>query len=293
VNQLPQEVYDLIDAALAEDQTANDLTTSIMVSQEFRGNGLISAKAHGVLAGGQIAKEVFLRVDSSLEIQVLLPDGATLLPESKIARIAGSASSILRAERVALNFLQRMSGIASYTNRFVQAIIGYDVHIMDTRKTVPGHRYLDKHSVRMGGGQNHRMNLADGILIKDNHIKAVGSQGIGLKNAIEMVLSIIGPSVQLEIETETLEEVRQAADAGAHIIMLDNMPVSLMREAVVLVNSRALLEASGGITLQSVRAVAETGVNMISIGQLTHSPQALDISLEITLHAGGLPLSQK
>ena len=230
-----------------------------------------------------MALAVFQRVDSSLETQALLPDGAVLSPGSEISRVEGAAGSILRAERVALNFLQRMSGIASETNRYVQAIQGCKARIVDTRKTAPGHRYLDKYAVRMGGGHNHRMHLAEGILIKDNHLQTLRSRGLGLKDAVQLALSQASPGVKVEIEAETLEEVREAAEAGAHIIMLDNMPVPLMREAVALVSGRAMVEASGSITLESVRAVAETGMDLISIGGLTHSPQALDIDLDLEL----------
>ncbi len=187
----------------------------------------------------------------------------------------------MRAERIALNFLQRMSGIASDTNRYVKAIAGSAARIVDTRKTAPGHRYLDKYAVRMGGGYNHRLNLADGILIKDNHIEALRSNEMGLKEVIQLALSRASHTIKVEVEVETLEAAREAAEAGAHIIMLDNMSVDTMREAMAIIAGRAVVEASGGINMETVRAVAETGVDLISIGGLTHSVQALDISLDL------------
>jgi nicotinate-nucleotide pyrophosphorylase (carboxylating) len=281
VSQLPPEVYSLIDAALSEDQTFNDPTTAALVPPEIRGNGMIRAKAPGILAGIDVAAAVFHRVDPDLEVQALLSDGSALSPGMDIARVQGMAGSILRAERVALNFLQRMSGIASDTNQYVRAIEGCQARIVDTRKTVPGHRYLDKYAVRMGGGYNHRLNLADGILIKDNHIEALRSREMGLKEVVQLALSRASHTIKVEVEVETLDQVREALDGGAHILMLDNMTVELMRQAMKLIDGRAVVEASGGITLETVRAVAETGVDLISIGGLTHSARALDIGLDL------------
>ena len=281
MSQLPPEVYQLIDAALTEDQTFNDPTTNSLIPPAIQGVGMLRAKARGVLAGIDVALAVFNRVDPSLNVQALLADGAALSPPADIARVEGSAGSILRAERIALNFLQRSSGIASDTNLYVEAIKGCSARIVDTRKTVPGHRYLDKHAVRMGGGYNHRMNLADGILIKDNHIEALRSQEMGLKEVIQLALSRASHTIKVEVEVETVEAAQEALDAGAHIIMLDNMSVDMMREAMDFIQDRAVVEASGGITLETVRQVAETGVHLISIGGLTHSVTALDISLDL------------
>ena len=281
MSQFPPEVYQLIDAAIAEDQTFNDPTSQVLIPPEIQGIGMLRAKASGILAGMEVARAVFHRVDQELEVQPLLAEGAALVPGAEIGRVTGSAGSILRAERIALNFLQRMSGIASDTNAYVQAVTGCAARIVDTRKTVPGHRYLDKYAVRMGGGYNHRMNLADGILIKDNHIEALRSQEVGLKEVIQRALAGASHTIKVEVEVETLEGVGEAVDAGAHIIMLDNMAVETMRQAMQLVNGRAVVEASGGIDLETVRAVAETGVDLISIGGLTHSTKALDISLDL------------
>ncbi|MCH8898300.1 MAG: carboxylating nicotinate-nucleotide diphosphorylase [Chloroflexi bacterium] len=281
MSQLPPEVYNLIDAALSEDQSFNDPTTQALIPAEIQAVGMVRAKAVGMLAGIDVCLAVFQRMDSALKTEGLKSDGSALSPGDDIARVEGSAASILRAERVALNFLQRMSGIASDTNLYVQAVQGCNARIVDTRKTAPGHRYLDKYSVRMGGGHNHRLNLADGILIKDNHIEALRSREMGLGQVVQLALSRASHTIKVEVEVETLEQLQEALDAGAHIIMLDNMPVETMREAMGIVNGRAVVEASGGINLETVRSVAETGVDLISIGGLTHSATALDISLDL------------
>ena len=279
--QLPPEVLSLIDAALTEDQAFNDPTTLAIIPPAVAGSGMLRAKASGVLAGGLVAAAVFRRIDPQLEISLLLDDGAPLGPGTDIASVNGSAAAILRAERTALNFLQRMSGIATATADYVCAVAGTGARIVDTRKTAPGHRYLDKYSVRMGGGYNHRLNLADGILIKDNHLAARAALEEPLAAVVRRAIATASHTIRVEVEVESLEQVQEAADAGAHIIMLDNMTPELMRQAVAIVAGRAAIEASGGITLDTVRAVAETGVDLISIGGLTHSPDALDISLDL------------
>ena len=281
MSQLPPEVYRLIDMSLGEDQTFNDPTTEALVPADIRSVGMIRAKAEGILAGTDVAMAVFQRVDPDLDTQTLLEDGSALCPGDDIARLEGAAASILRAERIALNFLQRMSGIATATHQYVRAVEGCKARIVDTRKTVPGLRYLDKYAVRQGGGYNHRLNLADGILIKDNHIQALRSREMELKDIIKLALSRASHTIKVEVEVETLDEVREAVEAGAHIIMLDNMPVDTMRQAVNIIQGRAVVEASGGITMDTVRQVAETGVDLISIGGLTHSTSALDISLDL------------
>ncbi|CAI8058191.1 Probable nicotinate-nucleotide pyrophosphorylase [carboxylating] [Geodia barretti] len=279
--QLPPEVLNLIDSALTEDQAFNDPTTQTLIPGHVVGSGVLRAKAIGVLAGGQVAAAVFHRIDPQLDIEFLLDDGAALDPGQDIATVYGPAASILRAERTALNFIQRMSGIATATNHYVNAVVGTNARIVDTRKTAPGHRYLDKYSVRMGGGYNHRLNLADGILIKDNHLAARASLEEPLGDVVRRAISLASHTIRVEVEVESLEQVHEAVAAGAHIIMLDNMPVTMMQEAVGIIAGRASIEASGGITLETVREVAETGVDLISIGGLTHSPDALDISLDL------------
>ena len=281
MSNLPPEVHRLIDAALIEDQAFNDPTTQVLIPAGANGVGVVRAKEQGVLAGVGVATAVFERIDSSLTAHDLLTDGCALSPGDEIARIEGSVDSILRGERIALNFLQRMSGIASETNRYVRAVEGCKARIVDTRKTAPGLRYLDKYAVRIGGGYNHRLNLADGVLIKDNHIQALRSRQMNLKEIIALALARCSHTVKVEVEVESLGEVQEAVEAGAHIIMLDNMPVEEMRQAVDTIGGRALVEASGGINLDTVRAIAETGVDLISIGRLTQSAQTLDISLDL------------
>ncbi len=279
--QLPPEVLNLIDSALTEDQAFNDPTTQTLVPTTVIGSGMLRAKADGVLAGGHVASAVFHRIDPQLEVELLLEEGALLQPGQDIASVYGPAASILRAERTALNFIQRMSGIATATNHYVRAVADTHARIVDTRKTAPGHRYLDKYSVRMGGGHNHRLNLADGILIKDNHLEARASLEEPLGAVVRRAISLASHTIRVEVEVESLDQVREAVDAGAHIIMLDNMDVPTMREAVGIIAGRASIEASGGITLATVREIAETGVDLISVGGLTHSPDALDISLDL------------
>ena len=281
MSNLPPEVHRLIDAALIEDQAFNDPTTQVLIPAGANGVGVVRAKEQGVLAGVAVATAVFERIDSSLTAHDLLTDGCALSPGDEIALIEGSVDSILRGERIALNFLQRMSGIASETNRYVRAVEGCTARIVDTRKTAPGLRYLDKYAVRIGGGYNHRLNLADGVLIKDNHIQALRSRQMNLKEIIALALARCSHTVKVEVEVESLGELQEAVEAGAHIIMLDNMPVEEMRQAVDTIGGRALVEASGGINLDTVRAIAETGVDLISIGRLTQSAQTLDISLDL------------
>jgi nicotinate-nucleotide pyrophosphorylase (carboxylating) len=275
------QVQQLISQAIAEDRSRQDVTTKALIDKTQKGRALINAKGGGVLAGIDIAKQVFLKVDPELELDTLIKDGTEVKSGDIIARIEGKTSSILSAERVALNFLQRLSGIASETALYVQAVKGLPVYITDTRKTTPGLRTLEKYAVQVGGGKNHRMHLADGILIKDNHIAALRNQGLNIKEIVARARQKAPPKLKIEVEVMSPEDATQAADAGADIIMLDNMNLDDMRQAVRLVKGHALIEASGGVTLENVRAVAETGVDFISVGALTHSPKALDISLEL------------
>ena len=278
---LPFEVHRLIDLALTEDQVFNDPTTQALAPASTPGAGVIRSKSSGTLAGVDVVEAVFRRLDAGITTHKLLQDGAALAPADDIVRLEGAADGILRGERVALNFLQRMSGIATATRRYVEAVEGCHARIVDTRKTVPGMRYLDKYAVRMGGGYNHRQHLADGVLIKDNHIQALRAGNMNLKEIIRLALDRAPHTVKVEVEVETLDEVNEAVEAGADIIMLDNMSLETMRQAVDIVNGRALIEASGGITLDTVREVAETGVDLISVGALTHSAAALDMSLDL------------
>lgn len=276
------EIESLIDRALMEDLSIGDATTEALIPPELQGIAVIVSKQAGILAGVDVAQAVFKRFDSSLETRALLQDGAELHPGDAAVEISGRIASILMAERTALNFVRRLSGIATETRRYVEAVHGYKARIVDTRKTTPGLRRLDKYAVRVGGGHNHRQNLGDGILIKDNHIAALRKyQEIPLREAIRKAYANASHTLKVEVEVEDLDQVREALDAGAEILLLDNMSLDQMRKAVEMCEGKAITEASGGITLETVRAVAATGVDLISIGALTHSTKALDLSLDL------------
>jgi len=277
------QIEEIIDRALAEDLGKGDVTTEALIPGDQQGTGFIVAKKEGILAGIGVVKQVFHRVDPELKVEILLEDGARVKSGSRVAKVSGSIASILKAERVALNFLQHLSGIASETNRYVEAVKGLTVRIMDTRKTTPGLRSLEKYAVKVGGGENHRMNLGDGILIKDNHLAALRSQELNIKEIIAKARQNAPRRLTVEVEIGTMSEALEAVEDGADIVMLDNMNLEDMRKAVKSIRGHALIEASGGITLGNVRAVAETGVDFISIGALTHSARALDISLELEI----------
>ena len=283
-----EHLNNYLKAALFEDVGTGDITTDTCVPEDAVSKGLFIAKESGVISGIGVLKRVFELVDDRVCVTPLVTDGDTVYAGDVIAGISGPSRAILTGERTALNLLQHMSGIATKTAEAVREVSGTKTRILDTRKTTPGLRALDKYAVRCGGGTNHRFNLTDGILIKDNHIKAAG----GIKNAVERVRKNIPagmPSVVetthelsgfIEVETENLEQVKQALDAGADIIMLDNMTPELMEEAVKLIDSRAYTEASGNMGERDLKEIAETGVDFISIGALTHSVKALDISLK-------------
>ena len=280
--ELSQEQIDnIIDRALAEDISHGDVTTEALIPPELQGKASILVKAKGVVAGGEVARRVFLRVDPSLKVDVLIKDGAKVQPRDIVATISGRVASILKAERTALNFLQRLSGIASQTAQYVAKTKGYDVNIADTRKTTPGLRSLEKYAVRMGGGQNHRFHLGDDILIKDNHLAALHALGMSLKDIVAKAKQNAPKGLKVEVEVNTPQEALDAAEAGADIIMLDNMSPDEMRRIVSLIPGQVKTEASGGITLANVHPAAMAGVDIISIGALTHSSKALDISLEL------------
>jgi nicotinate-nucleotide pyrophosphorylase (carboxylating) len=270
----------IIEQALLEDLGWGDLTTDILISPSKEGNALVKAKSKGILAGTDIFKSVFFKIDPQLKIITYFNDGKSISPGDTIAKIQGKAASILKAERVALNFLQHLSGIATQTSQFVEAVKGLPVKIVDTRKTIPGLRYLEKEAVTLGGGYNHRLNLSDSILIKNNHLSLLTGDGLNIAKIISRAKqqkSFLYK--QIEIEVTTIQEVVDAVKTEADIIMLDNMNLENMREAVRIINKRALVEASGGISLDNVRTVAETGVDIISVGAITHSAKALDINL--------------
>ena len=253
----------------------------MLIPAQLQGKASILVKAAGIVAGGEVAKRVFLKVDPSLKVELLIKDGAKVQPGDIVATITGSVISILKAERVALNFLQRLSGIASQTARYIAKTQGFAVSITDTRKTTPGLRLLEKYAVRLGGGQNHRYHLGDGILIKDNHLAALRALGMSLKDIATKAKQNAPQGLTVEVEVNTTQEALEAVEGGADIIMLDNMSPDEMRRVVNLIPSQVKTEASGGITLANIRAAAMAGVNVISIGALTHSSKALDISLEL------------
>ncbi len=271
----------VIELALLEDIGLGDLTSDAIIPDAKLGRAEFLCMEEGVIAGLEVATLVFQYCDHGVTVQPLIRDGEFAKKGQTVAKIDGSAKSILKGERTALNFLQRMSGIATMTRSFVDAVAGTKAKIVDTRKTVPGLRVLDKWAVRLGGGMNHRFGLDDMVLIKDNHIVAAG----GITQAVSACFKYLadeGHDVKVEVETKNLPEVQEAIHCkGVHRIMLDNFLLDEMREAVAMIAHRAEVEASGGVTLQTVRAIAETGVDFISVGALTHSVKGLDISLEL------------
>jgi len=279
----------IIDLALAEDLSHGDATSEALIPPRLQGRAAVLVKAAGVLAGGEASKRVFLRVDPSLKVKILVEDGSRVKPGETVATIAGAVASILKAERVALNFLGRLSGTASLTARYVAAIHGCKATITDTRKTTPGLRLLEKYAVRSGGGQNHRYHLGDGILIKDTHLAALRATGMSLKDIVAQAKQNARRGLKVEVEVSTSQEALDAAAAGADIVMLDNMSPDEMRRTVSLMPEQVKIEASGGITLANVRAAAMAGVDIISIGALTHSAQALDVSLKVEPETLRLP----
>ena len=265
----------LIEHALLEDIHTGDITTQAVVPEKRAASARLIAKEEMVLAGMFVAERVFQRLSPAVAFTACLPEGGRAVKGDILATIQDNAADLLMGERVALNLLQRLSGIATLTSRYVAAVQGTKARVVDTRKTTPGLRELEKYAVRVGGGINHRTGLYDGILIKENHIVAAG----GISEAIRRARAYIPHTLKIEIETETLEQVDEALAAGADIIMLDNMELADMRTAVAAIAGRALVEASGGVNLETVRAIAETGVDIISVGALTHSPRAMDISM--------------
>jgi nicotinate-nucleotide pyrophosphorylase (carboxylating) len=274
---MEKKIRDIIEAALAEDIGTGDITTQATVSPKKKGRAQAVAKDDFVIAGIDVFAETFQLLDKSIKVNKLIDDGYRAKRGDIIAEVLGSLSNILQAERVALNLFQRMSGIATLTSKYVKAVRGSKAKILDTRKTMPGLRVLDKMAVRIGGGCNHRTGLYDGVLIKDNHIEAAG----GITAAVKAQKKRLPHTLKIEVETKNIKEVKEALNCGVDIIMLDNMTVPAMKKAVDYVAGRAILEASGNVNLQSVSEIAATGVDLISIGELTHSVQAADISLKV------------
>ena len=264
-------------SALDEDGAFDDLTTIATVLSDRRSRGTLVARENGVVCGVPIALEAFRLLDPKVAIRVDHEDGTRVRTGEPVLFLAGHARGLLSAERVALNYLQRLSGIATLTARYVEAVKGTKAKILDTRKTTPGWRTLEKYAVRAGGGTNHRMNLSTGVLIKDNHLAAVDGD---IAKAVSRARAIAPSGVKIEVECDRPEQVERAVVAGADVVMLDNMTPDLMHECVLLVNGRAILEASGGVNLSSVRRIAETGVDWISVGALTHSAPSMDLALD-------------
>jgi nicotinate-nucleotide pyrophosphorylase (carboxylating) len=265
----------IIENALLEDIHTGDITTLAVVPEKRSAVARLIAKESMVLAGIDVAARVFALVNPEVLFTARFSDGTLLGVGDVIADISGDAASLLQAERVALNLLQRMSGIATLTARYKQAVAGTSAKVVDTRKTTPGLRQLEKYAVRIGGGNNHRSGLYDAVLIKENHIAAAG----GLSVAVERARAFVPHTMKIEVETETLDQVAEALSAGADIIMLDNMDLETMRRAVDLIGGRSLTEASGGVSLETIAGIAATGVDIISVGALTHSARAMDISM--------------
>ncbi len=288
-NGYNEELVQSIKGWLSEDVGSGDVTTRTTIAVGHESKGIIHAKEDGVICGIPVAELVFEIVDSSLTFTVLVEEGQTVTKGTVIAEVEGSTHAILTGERLALNLMQRLSGVATRTASFVQALDGLPTRLVDTRKTTPGHRMLEKYAVRIGGGANHRFGLYDAVMIKDNHIKGAG----GIRQAVGRARANIPHTMTIEVETESLEQVEEALAAGADIIMLDNMSTDMMKKAVGIIKSKAphiKTEASGNVTLESVRGIAESGVDVISVGRLTYSFSSLDISLDLNAKKEG-PLS--
>lgn len=273
---LPFYIDDLIKTALTEDINYIDSTADLLIDENSRSDAYFMAKADGVLCGIEVAARVFTLLDLETKVMFLASEGERISKGQKIAEINGHTREMLKAERTALNLIQHMSGIATYTRKCVDAVAGTKASIADTRKTLPGLRAIQKYAVTVGGGRNHRYNLTDAAMLKDNHIDAYGS----ITGAVNALRQKAGHMLQIEVETRNLEEVQEALDCGVNVIMLDNMSTDEMKKACELVNGKAKTEASGNITLENIRSVAETGVDIISLGALTHSVTAFDISMK-------------
>lgn len=275
---LQQKIDEIILIALKEDMNYGDITTEILINNDQTSKAKIITKEKGIIAGCQVFERVFALLDKDIKIRFYKKDGDQVNADDVIGEIHGHTKAILKSERTALNILQRLSGIATMTNNLVINTNGMSVRIVDTRKTTPGLRELEKYAVRVGGGYNHRFNLSDAVMIKDNHIHAVGS----ITKAIERVKANIPHTMKVEVEVENMSQLNEALEAKADIIMLDNMTTLQMQKAVSITNGRAILEASGNITAKTIKEIASTGVDVISVGSITHSVKALDISLKFT-----------
>jgi len=277
--KLNEQFKKLISLALIEDIGKRDITTSLIVDPKLKGTACIIVKKSGILCGIETAKHICRAFDKRIKIEVIANDGDFVNARQKVLELNGNYASLLTIERTLLNFMQRMSGIATATYEFGKKLTGTKAVLLDTRKTAPGNRLLDKYAVKIGGGTNHRIGLFDMVLIKENHITAAGS----ITNAVKKILMQKPKSMKIEVETTNLSEVEEAISVGADIIMLDNMNLSTMKKAVKLINGKCKVEASGGITLNNLRKIASTGVDFISVGSVTHSVKALDIAMYIKI----------
>ena len=270
----------LVERGLEEDSGRGDVTSDFLVPSDATVRAIFRSRNQGVIAGLEVARMVFSVADPQVHFAALTSDGAGVVPGQEIGIVSGSARSVLRGERVALNFLQRLSGIATLTSRYVEAVRGTQARVVDTRKTTPGLRALEKYAVRAGGGFNHRRDLSDAMLIKDNHRAVIEALGLSLTKAIKQARGSMPHTLKIEIEVDRLDPISEALEAGADIILLDNMSTDDLRRAVALIDSRAITEASGGVRLATISEIATTGVDVISVGALTHSAPALDIGLD-------------
>ncbi|HZT08043.1 MAG TPA: carboxylating nicotinate-nucleotide diphosphorylase [Chloroflexota bacterium] len=277
------DVRRIVANALAEDLGSGDITTDNLVPAATKARAAVVYRSGGVVCGAPVLSEVFRALDSTVEIDCLVSEGAHVEPGTTVALVRGSARSILKGERVALNFVQRMAAIATATARFVKAIEGCPVHIIDTRKTTPGLRVLERYAVRVGGGRNHRYNLSDGVLVKDNHLVALRNQGIGTLEALRMLRDRVPHTVRVQVEVDRLDQIPEILEAPVDAILFDNMTPEQVREGVRMIAGRTVTEVSGGVKLETVRAYAEAGPTVISSGALTHSTPALDVGLDFEI----------
>jgi nicotinate-nucleotide pyrophosphorylase (carboxylating) len=278
-------IDDIIRRALDEDAPWGDLTSEAFLPDVARATAALVAREPGVFSGASVFARVFELVDPATRVEVIVGDGQRFEGEAVLARVEGSARAVLRAERIALNLTQRMSGIATLTARYVEAVAGTRARVVDTRKTTPGLRVLERQAVRDGGGHNHRFSLSDAVLAKDNHLAVLAAAGVSIGDAIRAARQRIGHTTHLEVEVDRLDQIEPVVAAGVDTIMLDNFTPDELREGVALVAGRALIEASGGVSLDTVAAIAATGVDVISVGALTHSPRALDLGLDVEVRA--------
>ncbi|MFZ7086946.1 carboxylating nicotinate-nucleotide diphosphorylase [Curtobacterium sp. RRHDQ10] len=284
----PHVLRRVIDTALEEDAPWGDVTSDVFIPADATATATLTAREPGVFSGGGVFAAVMAAVDPTIKVVLGVQDGCAFAAGDDLATVHGSARAVLRAERVALNLVQRMSGIATTTARYVAAVAGTDARVVDTRKTTPGLRALERHAVRCGGAHNHRTSLSDAVLAKDNHLAVIEARGIGLGDAVRQARAQLGHTVHLEVEVDRIDQIEPVVAAGVDTVMLDNFTPAMLREGVAIVAGRALVEASGGVDLGTIAAIAATGVDVISVGALTHSARALDLGLDVVV-AGSAP----